>query len=111
MNFSFHPMTRCVNVLTPGAACDTAASLPEAGALQHHPPLVWFFPGLPYDVRRRRTVVVATLGCNTGRGVIRFIGIASRYYAIVNPRKGGEKKSKSVLAHSLTRWAAAKYLL
>lgn len=41
----------CVFVLlTPGAAGDTPTSLPQTGAVQLHPALVVFFPGLPHDV-------------------------------------------------------------
>lgn len=49
--------------LTSGGAGDAAAALAEAGAVHHHPALVWLLPGLSHHIGRPSRVVVASLGC------------------------------------------------
>lgn len=56
MHFSSHCATAvyiekgCFLLLTPGGTGDTPTSLAQTGAVQHHPALVAFLPGLPHDV-------------------------------------------------------------
>lgn len=49
--------------LTSGGAGDTAAALPQAGAVHHHPALVGLLPGLTDHVGRPGCVVIASLSC------------------------------------------------
>lgn len=91
-------LKKCVNVLTPGAACDTSTSLPKAGALQHHPALVRLLPGLPHHVRRRCVVVVATLSCDGRRRIIQFIILCNGALPVFPER--GEKNLNLNQSHA-----------